>query len=542
MILAMGGVDHTTAPLELRERLSFDMEQAKILVSMIIAQKSVTGAVLLSTCNRTELYVTGEPGLEHPGRLLCRAAGQDWKEVRTCFVRRDAEDAARHLMEVSAGLHSRIWGEEQILTQVCRAMECARECGSADAILNTLFQRAVTAGKAVKTHVTFTAVPASAASQAVALLEREWGSLTGRRAVVIGNGEMGRLSARLLQAAGAAVTVTLRRYHHRETIVPYGCTAVPYEDRLAMIDGADLLFSATTSPHYTFTKAQAKALRRCPSFLIDLAIPRDIEPEAALKGVRLLNVDDFGVSPDRTDAPALEQAQTIVAAHLDAFRQWQSYRDSLGAMEELKAALARRFSAHGTEDPQLVMERTVDLLLGGLKGRFDAQSLLDCAGKIDAFTCPQRRTQVQTGFRFPLFTDLRGKRVVIVGGGRVASRRIRSLLPFGPELTVISPDLWESVRPFTWLARYYQPGDLSGAALAVAATDSRSVNRQVGEEAHALGIPVSVADAPEESSFFFPALCQGSRVIAGVVSQGEDHTAAANAAREIRKLLEENEL
>jgi siroheme synthase-like protein len=137
--------------------------------------------------------------------------------------------------------------------------------------------------------------------------------------------------------------------------------------------------------------------------------------------------------------------------------------------------------------------------------------------------------------------DLRDKRLVVVGGGSIARRRIDSLLPFGGELVVIAPELTGSAHGLTWLARPYAPGDLRGAFLAVAATDDRETNRQVGAEARQLDIPVSVCDRKEECTFFFPALCQGDGVIAGVVSRGADHHLTARAAKAIRKTLEELE-
>lgn len=544
MIVTMGGLDHTTAPVELREQLSFDAQQVQALNRAIAALDGVSGAVLLSTCNRTELYLSAGCYVPHPGQLLCQAAGRDWERFREHFVRRQGEEAARHLMEVAAGLHSRIWGEEQIVTQVRQAMERARAVKSADGLLNTLFQRALTAGKAVQTRVTFTAVPGSAASQAVELVRQRLGGLEGRRALVIGNGEMGRLSARLLQAAGAEVIVTLRRYRHRETVVPHGCTAVPYEDRLALIDGADVLFSATTSPHYTFTAAQARSLRRCPPFLIDLAIPRDMEPEAALPGVELYNVDDFGVRPAESDAAALSKARAIVEEQLGALRAWKGYRDSLPAMAELKAALGRRLAATGVTDVQQAADRSVELLLGGLRTCYGPEDLLRCAGKIDAFTRRGRRnaSKCREEFPFPLFLDLRERPVVVVGGGAVARRRIDALLSFGARVTVIAPTLRGSPEGLDWQPRQFQPGDTAGAALVVAATDRRAVNRQVGREARGRGIPVSVADAASECTFFFPALCRGERVLAGVCSRGADHGAVAKAAASIRLKLKEEAL
>ncbi len=144
-------------------------------------------------------------------------------------------------------------------------------------------------------------------------------------------------------------------------------------------------------------------------------------------------------------------------------------------------------------------------------------------------------------YHFPLFVDLNGKKIVVVGGGTIARRRIDSLLPFGCRLVVIAPKLTGAPEGFTWLARPYASGDLEGAFLAVAATDDRSVNRRVGEEAKALGIPVSVADRKEECTFYFPALCEGGGVLAGVVSQGSGHHRTAQAAKAIRRTLEELE-
>ena len=141
--------------------------------------------------------------------------------------------------------------------------------------------------------------------------------------------------------------------------------------------------------------------------------------------------------------------------------------------------------------------------------------------------------------RFPLFVDLTGRRCVIVGGGAIAQRRAAVLSRFGAAVTVIAPTWTGGVPEVEWQARPYAPGDLSGAFLAVAATDDRQVNRQVGEEARRLGIPVTVADRREECTFFFPAICEGGGITAGLISQrGEDHRRAARAAKRVREVLE----
>ena len=142
--------------------------------------------------------------------------------------------------------------------------------------------------------------------------------------------------------------------------------------------------------------------------------------------------------------------------------------------------------------------------------------------------------------RFPLFLDLAGKPVVVIGGGDIAHRRVETLLAFGAQVTVVTPEFRQSPNPgVSWKPRPYQIGDREGAVLAVAATDSRAVNRAVGEEARSRGIPVSVADCAQESTFFFPAICEGGGLVDGLVSRGDEHKAVAAMARRIRAVMEE---
>lgn len=135
----MTGLEHGKAPVELRERLSFTRQQTAETVRTVRAFPDVSGCVLISTCNRTELYVSCAGG-EEPGRLLCRAAGVEYAPFEGAFFTLSGEDASRHLMEVAAGLRSRIWGEDQIISQVRQAIAIAREAGTADALLETLFR------------------------------------------------------------------------------------------------------------------------------------------------------------------------------------------------------------------------------------------------------------------------------------------------------------------------------------------------------------------------------------------------------------------
>lgn len=472
MRLVMSGLDYKKAPLALRERLAFSRQQALDTLIWLQKQPGVEGCVLLSTCNRTELYLTSDTAV--PWQLLCRAAQAEEAELEPYFTTRSGEEAARHLLEVACGLHSQILGEDQIITQVRTAMELALEAGTADAALAALFRRAVTAGKRARTEAPVHRCAPSMGTRCCEILQQELGGLRDKRILVIGNGQMGRLAAELLHQSGAQVFVTLRTYRHGETIVPAGCHTVPYDARIAALDGMDALVSATTSPHYTVTFDQLKTLQKPPLAAVDLAVPRDIEP-ACSQLVRCYDADALGTGGEG-GADEIAAMQAVADEELEKYCQWQRRRQT-----------------------------------------------------------PARAP------RFPLFLDLTDKTVVLVGGGTIAARRIASLRQFGCRIVVISPTLSCSSDGLTWRQRQYRPGDLDGAFLAVAATDDRAVNRAVGEEARARGIFVSVADCEAECSFYFPAVCTGEDLIAGIVSSGKDHHKTARAAREIRKVLEELE-
>ena len=472
MSLVMSGLDCHRASLDLREKLAFSRQEVLGMLDWLRQQPGVEGCVLLSTCNRTELYLSGDT--ETPWRLLCRGAQAPEDELEPYFTTRTGADAARHLIEVACGLHSQILGEDQIITQVRTAMELALEAKTTDPALAALFRRAVTAGKRARTEVHVARGVPSMGTRCREILLRELGSLNGKKILVIGNGQMGRLAAELLQQEGAQVQVTLRTYRHGETVVPAGCGTVPYDERFAALEGMDALVSATASPHYTLTRAQLDTVRQPPRVAVDLAVPRDIDPACAAV-MRCFDTDSLGAggpgSPEE-----LAAMETIAREELEKFTQWQR----------------RQNSRNGAP-------------------------------------------------RFPLFLDLRGKNVVLVGGGVIATRRIGTLRLFGCEIVVISPTLKSRADGVTWIERSYQPGDLDGAFLAIAATDDRTVNHQVGEDARRLGIPVSVADCEAECSFYFPAICTGEDLVAGVVSYGKDHHKTARVAREIRKVLEEAE-
>lgn len=372
-MIVMAGIDYTRANIAQRETLSFVAGQVGTLLTNIRQRTGVAGCTLISTCNRTELYLSAT-AIVDPAALLCAAAGVALKRFEGIFVRRTGADAVQHLMEVACGLRSQIVGEDQIVTQVKQAAQLAREAGTADPVLATLFRCAATAGKLAKTETHLVAVPRSAAHRGIELAGQRLGGLTKRRAVVIGNGEMGRIASDLLVAQGAHVTVTLRTYRHGETIVPRGCATQPYEERMSVIEGCDLVVSATTSPHYTLTAAQVAALSRKPALLLDLALPRDIDP--AVEGVPCLNMDDLGElgSEDTVDRVRILQ---IIAEQTARFNEWASYRAALPVIEELKqTAFERVWMGEGDEElMRAAVDKTIDMLLGGMKEAVSPQLL-----------------------------------------------------------------------------------------------------------------------------------------------------------------------
>jgi len=401
----MVGIDFTRASIAQREPVSLIRGQVRQILPLIHQQDSIAGCVLLATCNRTELYLHSDSSCSDgthadnlpldPLALLCDAVGVAVATYRPFSVARTDADVVSHLMAVASGLESQIVGDDQIITQVREAAALAQELRVSDSVLDTLFRHAVTAGKQVKTETRLVNVPTSAAEIAIQKAEQHLGGMQGKWAVVIGNGEMGRLAAAALHQRGASVTVTLRSYHHGETVVPAGCATYPYEQRYEAIEGADVVISATTSPHCTITAAGLQALSAPPPLLIDLAIPRDIEQAAAADPrVTIWNLDDLGSLED-ANAEGRAVAERIIAEKAANFTAWLLYRKSLPLIEQMKDAVTERvrydhaFAALYQEQDtdglvELAVNKTIDLLLGGMKEVVSPARLQACLDRIQS--------------------------------------------------------------------------------------------------------------------------------------------------------------
>jgi glutamyl-tRNA reductase len=350
--LVLVGVSHHRAPVELRERAALDREQAAELARRLAGE---TGeAVCLSTCNRTELYVA-EESAEEAGRKGEAALLALEAELGPALYRLRDEAAALHLFRVAAGLDSMVPGEGEILGQV----RAAYEAGATGRLLDRLFRDALRAGRKARTETAIGESPASTSSAAAALAEQVFGDLRGRRILLIGAGKVGELAARNLLSRGAEIAVVANRTVDRAAALAeqLGGAALPLDRVEEELARADVVLSSTSAPGWILDRPAVERLlparRGRPLFLIDLAVPRDLDPAIhELDGCYLYDIDDLAAVVSETLAGRrreAERAEAIVAAEAERFREWQAALDVVPAIaslraraEEIRAAELRR--------------------------------------------------------------------------------------------------------------------------------------------------------------------------------------------------------
>ena len=342
MPIVMTGIDHSQASLDVRSRFSFTAGQTEQLYNLTMQQPNVDGCVLISTCNRMELWLSSSKDEDFDlVKYICDFAGADEHQYRDYFSNRKDLDAIGHLFRLTAGLESRILGEDQIITQVEQSLSYARSLNASDAILEVLFRQAVTAGKRAKTEAVLSIADHSVIHTALYRLKDQGFCAEGKRCLVIGNGMMGRQAAQTLRENGADVCVTVRKYHHKAVEVPEGCRQMDYADRYAVIPECDLVVSATTSPHYTIEYAQmAKIKPEKPLFLLDLAVPRDMEPSVSeLDGIFLYDIDSFHIDLQSDQLKEnLQKIEKILQEEKEVFLDWYEGRDFAHQILLLKKA------------------------------------------------------------------------------------------------------------------------------------------------------------------------------------------------------------
>ena len=359
MSVVLVGISHHQAPIELRERAALDPQRASELARQLAGEKGE--AVCLSTCNRTELYLATGSAEEAEERAEAALLALE-TELGPALYRLRDEGAALHLFRVAAGLDSMVPGEGEILGQV----RAAHDVGATGPILNRLFRQALHAGRKARTQTAIGESPASVSSAAAALAEQVFGDLRGRSILVVGAGKVGELAVRNLVSRGATIAFVANRSVGRATDLARraGGEAIPLGRVQSQLERADVVLSSTSASGWILTRAQVEqalpARKGRPLFLIDLAVPRDLDPGIhELDGCYLYDIDDLEAVVAETLAGRrreAERAETIVAEEADRFRDWQASLDVVPAItslraraEEIRAAELRRAKLSDSE-------------------------------------------------------------------------------------------------------------------------------------------------------------------------------------------------
>jgi glutamyl-tRNA reductase len=334
--ISVVGVSHHTAGIADRERFAFPADVARTLLD-----GASEDSLLLSTCNRTELYALCDP--EPLLERLVGAAGGAAADRRLLFAHRE-EDAVRHAFEVAAGLDSMVVGEPQILGQVKRAMRDAREAGSLGSVLDELARRALTVGRRVRHETRLGAGLPSIPKVATGMARLVLGELRGARLLVVGTGKMGGLTARTLARVGAdSVVVTNRSFEPAaELAARIGGRAAPFEELGSLLSAADIVICCTASQEPVVDRPCVEAAiegrpRGRPLVFIDIAVPRDVAADVReVPGVRLYDMDDLRSWSSEAVAPAaIDAARGIVAEEARAFMAWRAARAAVPTIREM---------------------------------------------------------------------------------------------------------------------------------------------------------------------------------------------------------------
>jgi glutamyl-tRNA reductase len=342
------GVSHNTAPVETRERLALGERATDTFLAEL--DGSASEAVVLSTCNRTELYLVAADPVDTESAvlsLLARRAGiRPTELLGSIYSHRNCE-AARHLFRVTAGLDSMVVGEAEVQGQVKRAYEHALSARTTGPLTNQLFRAALQTGKRVRTETAIGAGRHSLASVAVDLAEDALGDLSARRVLIIGAGETAELTAQALAERGVrTLFVANRRRDRARTLASrFGGDVASFDELPDELERTDIVIASTSSPHAILGAEELAQVRRRPLLLIDLAVPRDIEPGCAeLPGVTVANIDDLQATVRRhlrVRRAEARKAEGVVEEEIQTFAVW------LGSLEAVPTVAALR--QHGEQ-------------------------------------------------------------------------------------------------------------------------------------------------------------------------------------------------
>jgi glutamyl-tRNA reductase len=376
-ILAVG-LNHKTAPVEIRERISFGPDILVAALRSLTDDPGVSEGVILSTCNRTEIYCCLKgPRKEPVGNWLGSFHGIDAERVDPYLYTHVDKDAVSHLLEVASGLDSMVLGEPQILGQVKSAFQSACAAGTAGKLLGRLFQHTFSVAKQVRTDTAIGTSPVSVAFAAVSLARQIFSDLHDQTALLIGAGETIELAARHLHQHGVGRIIVANRTVERAhgLAAQFDGYAIALTELANHLPEADILISSTASPLPVLGKGTVeralKARKHRPIFMVDIAVPRDIEPEVgALNDVYLYTVDDLqGVVDEgvRSRHEAAEAAREIIDFHTEEFLAWLRSLDAVDLIHDYrKRAECVRNEVLATALRRLEAGKPADEVLGFL--------------------------------------------------------------------------------------------------------------------------------------------------------------------------------
>jgi glutamyl-tRNA reductase len=330
MKLFVTGLNHRTAPVEVRERLAFEERTLREALQGLKGRPGLLEGMILSTCNRVEITVTAEEAADAEAvveHFIAESRSVERSWVSPYLYRHDGADAIRHLFRVASSLDSMVVGEPQILGQLKNAYAMAKECGAVSGFLDLVLTRAFNVAKRVRSETDIGQSAVSVSYAAIELAREIFGSLTGKRVLVVGAGKMSESAARHLRRAGVSdILVTNRTRSRAESMAEeFGGRVVDYDKFFLSMPDVDIVIASSGAPDYIITKEQMKAVvskrRNRPMFLIDIAVPRNIEPSVnELEGLFLYDIDDLDKIVDTNLKGRLEvavQAEDIIREEVE---------------------------------------------------------------------------------------------------------------------------------------------------------------------------------------------------------------------------------
>jgi glutamyl-tRNA reductase len=356
------GVNHKTAPIELRERIAISREELPEATRALAAVPGVSECMIVSTCNRVEILAAVESPDTDLIAFVHRHFGLDPAILAPHIYEHRDQQAVRHLFRVAASLDSMVVGEPQILGQVKDAFAVARSSGTISGQLEHLPQSAFAAAKRVRTETAIGSNSVSIASVAVELARKIFGSLNGRTVFLVGAGKMSELAARHLvqQGAGAILVTNRTQERARQLAEPFNGRVIPFDQLYEAATEADIVISSTGAPHPIFRREHGQAFmhrrRNRPMFFIDIAVPRDVDPAMnKVDGVFVYDIDDLQAVAASHMAERSAQAgdaETLIAAEVERFHQRRRTVNVAPAIvtlqrqaEEIRQAELRRIQA-----------------------------------------------------------------------------------------------------------------------------------------------------------------------------------------------------